>query len=284
MARKHLQAVDVDPKADLSPDSMLWRYGADRRILLFAPANGLMLNMLPGVSAAIMEQSVFWDEPIQRTLRSVPQIVNTIYDQECAHRVRDYHRDLKGVDHHGERFHALSPELYFASHAIFTYIVMTFVDTFVEPLDDAQRAALYDECRTWYLRYGVSARAMPESWAEFETYWAELCCDGLQVTPSAQRLLEHVLVSPAVTPPPYVPRSVWRVLRPIAGDNLRVLTTGPLPEPVRQTLGLPWSTTDRLRYAALVGMLRVVWPVLPGPIREITVARGSKRRALGHVA
>lgn len=272
-------STEESTKLAFGPDSLLWKHAADRRLFLLLPTTGLMLNMLPGVSAAIMEQSVFWDEPLQRTLRSVPPIVDSIYDREWAHTIRDYHRDLKGVDHHGNRFHALNPELYFASHAIFTYSFMSAVDRFVEPLDDDAKRRFYEDCKIWYLQYGVSAREMPETWEDFQAYWADLCRNGLEATPAARRLVNHVLAKPAATPPPHVPRLVWLAIRPFAGAGIRFITVGALPPEVRETLGLSWTSADRAQYAAMMTAARRVGPLLPPRIRDSARARRTRARA-----
>lgn len=93
----------VTDEGDLGPDSLLWQYAGDSRMYLVAPMTGLVLNMLPGVSAGIEQHSQFFSEPWERTMRSIPQIFETVYDQEMAEKVRDYHHHVKGTDHHGER-------------------------------------------------------------------------------------------------------------------------------------------------------------------------------------
>ena len=268
----------ADPQLD--PNGLLWTYAADRRLYLIVPATGLMLAMQPGVSAALMEQSVFFDEPLQRTMRSIAPIVDTIYNQEMAHTVRDYHRDLKGVDHHGDRFHALSPDLYFATHAVFTYSFMTFVDRFVMPLDDAAKERFYLDCKTWYLNYGVSARHMPETWAGFQDYWEDLCLHGLEDTPTARRIVNHIIGTPAKTPPGKMPRPLWILLRPLAGDGLRILATGSLPPEVRRTLGMRWSRTDQAAYNALAAASRRLGAITPAPVRESSRGRRTREQAL----
>lgn len=266
----------------LGPDSLLWRYGGDRRIYLLGPLTGLMLNMQPEVSAAIMdpELSVFFDEPWERTMRSITQIVEGVYDQDMATRIRDYHREIKGHDHHGRRFHALDPELYFASHAIFVYTVITHAELFAgsRPLTVEEKEAFYDECKTWYRSYGVSDRAMPDTWDEFVVYFEELC-RNLEATPSARRIVDGLFANGRRLRPHGVPSAVWWLVGPVVADHARLLAAGSMPPEVRQTIGLSHGRVDQIRYRALIGAINRVWPLLPERLREVPVAREAKRRS-----
>jgi uncharacterized protein (DUF2236 family) len=273
------QVVDTQPST-LGPDSMLWRYAGDSRIYLMATATGLLLNMLPGVSAGIEQHSSFFTEPWVRTLRSIPQIMETIYDPQMTRRVRDYHQDVKGIDHHGRRYHALSPELYFAAHAVFTYTIITMIDVFDHRLTDAEKRQLYRECKLWYQQYGISDRAMPEDWDGFCVYWDHLCSEVMEDTPVARAIITDVFPSKGTARPPHLPLPVYLVLRPLLADQAMLLTAALLPPAARRTMNLPYSRFDRLRFAAAAALIRNTWPRLPSALRETPRARFGKHRAL----
>lgn len=261
---------------ELGPDALLWQHAGHRSIYLMAPAAGVLQNMLPGVSTAIMEQSVFFEEPLERTMRSVSKIVQTIYDPQMAHTVRDYHRDLKGIDYHGQRFHALSPELYFAAHAVFTYTVMTAIDTFITPLDDIGRERLYGECKAWYRQYDVSQRCMPETWSDFEAYWDDLCRDHFESTPSVRRIIDELFAHPQRFRPRGTHPMAWRVMGPLVYSHSRLLTVALVPPIVREKLGLEYSRLDRFRFQAIVLAVRAA-SKMPDQATHTAASRRAKR-------
>ncbi|UFS95820.1 oxygenase MpaB family protein [Nocardia huaxiensis] len=101
----HVESVRSDAiGAPLGPGSLTWKFFGDHRAKLFLGRSGTLQNMHPAVGAALQQHSNFFDDPWDRLLRSLPKIEDSVYDPPesgAAARVRDYHRDIKGVDHHG---------------------------------------------------------------------------------------------------------------------------------------------------------------------------------------
>jgi uncharacterized protein (DUF2236 family) len=265
--------------ARLGPESPLWRSAGDWRIYLMAPGTALLQNMLPGVSAGIEQHSNAFNEPWDRIMRSIPQIQQGVFDPRMAERIREYHVTIKGTDARGERYHALSPELYFAAHAVFTYTAITVLDTFDHRLTDAEKAALYADCQTWYRCYGVSDRVMPASWPEFEVYLARLTIEGMGNTAVAA-FLTDAYVHPMTYKPPRMPAPVWRVLSPLIGSHARLLAAATIPEACRRHVGLRFNRADRVRFAAMAAAVRAVWPRLPERIRITPRALRAKQAVL----
>lgn len=268
----HQHTPSTEPER-LGPGDLVWEVGGDRRVYLMGPPAGVLQNMLPGVSAAITEQSVFFDEPWERTMRSIRQIIDSLYDPDLAVTIRDYHRDLKGVDHHGERFHALDPQLFTAAHAVFVYTVMATIETFHHRLTDAERDAVYEQTKAWYASYGVSTRALPDTWAEFTVYWDRLCSDVFEATPSAQRIVDELFRGGMDLRPKAVPRPIWWLVGPVIASHARLMTAAVLPDELRRKLGLRYSAVDRVRFAALVRGTNLAWRLVPEQRRMTQVAR-----------
>jgi uncharacterized protein (DUF2236 family) len=275
------EPADLVDQPSLGPDTLLWKYAGDSRVYLVATTAGLLQNMLPGVSAGIEQHSQFFSEPWTRTMRSIPQIMETIYDDAMAHKVRDYHHTVKGVDHHGQRYHALSPELYTAAHAVFVYTIFTVVDVFDHRLNDAERHQLYEETKIWYRRYGVSDRCLPEDWDAFATYWDDLCANGFEATPVARAIVTDILPAGAMSPrPKHFPPGLAPLLRPLLAQQAMLLTTGLLPPACRQTMGLKYTRLNRLQFETQAAFIRLLWPLLPNRFQETARVRHGKSRAL----
>jgi uncharacterized protein (DUF2236 family) len=80
-----------------------------------------MQNMHPRLGAAVEQHSTFFAGRWQRLFRSLYPIGGVVFDGDRAmstgHQARDYHRHITGVDAHGRRYSALSPETFFWAHA-----------------------------------------------------------------------------------------------------------------------------------------------------------------------
>lgn len=143
----------------LAPDSLVWRFLGDRRYELVLP-RAVSLQMLhPAVGAATVEHSQTPRRLWLHKSTTVPQLVNMAYSpRDLSTVIRAGHRHVKGVDDAGERYHALNPELFFFVHATYVDSLATMVNRLIRPLSADEHEQLYQECRVWYSRYGISPR------------------------------------------------------------------------------------------------------------------------------
>ncbi|WP_435590258.1 oxygenase MpaB family protein [Nocardia sp. bgisy118] len=279
-ARAHrIDDTNADIAPELGPGSLTWRYAGDLRLLLVTAPYGMLQLMHPAVGAGVADHSDFFVDPWDRVFRSIPEIVGTVYDSPrsgTAARVRDYHRDIGGVDHHGKRYHALNPEVYFWTHATILQGVITIAEVYDGGLTDAQRETFYQEGKTWYRRYGLSERPMPADYAAFTRYFDDMCENVLEATESARWLAGQLGVTSGLRLP-YLPGPIEAVVRPVIMSEYRVITTALLPESARDRLGLRYSAVDRARFRAAVTLIRNAWPLLPEPLRYHPRARQGMR-------
>lgn len=271
----------ADPPLD--PAALTWRYFGDTRLLLVGPRAAVLQNMLPALGQGVRDHSVFFSETSARVRRSVGPIMDTVYggpDAEATgRRVRDYHREVKGTLPDGSRYHALDPATFYWAHATFVDHLMYGIDTFVRPLTDADRRRIYAESKTWFRRYGVSDRVMPEDWEAFQAYWKRMLEEVLEPHPTARYGVGYV--TKGLPAPRRVPRALWRLISPPLNAVARFITVGGLPPRARKLLDLPWSPADERRYrrfAAVVRRLDLVWPLLPEAVRYFPHARRAFAR------
>ncbi|MET8653903.1 oxygenase MpaB family protein [Nocardia aurea] len=254
----------------LGPDSLLWKYFGDWRVMLMAPAAGIMQLMLPALGAGVTQHSDFFNEPWERIFRSIPQIAGTVYDGPeavaTAAAVRDYHRGIKGFDADGQRYHALDPETYFWAHATFVWSAIMMADIFDHRLTDAEKQRLYRESIRWYRLYGISERPMPQDWYAFRAYYDRMCAERLVVTESAAWVVRQ-LDRPDEMRLPYVPDAVWRLFGTAFMHQYRLVAAGTMPAVLRDRLGLAWGPWQRRQFRLRVALIRRVWPLLPEQLR-----------------
>lgn len=277
--------------APLGPGSILWETAGDPRGLLTGSSAGILQLMLPGLGAGVTDHSNFFDDPFDRIFRSIPPIWGSIFASDDAegdrvgHMIRDFHPDIKGTDHNGERYHALDPEVFWWAHATFTWEFFRARELFFPvPLSRAQRKQLYAESVTWYRRYGVSDRCVPTSLGEFERRFEEICATELEITPAADWVL-----NPGSGPGRAGdgfrlpgPLSLLNGLANQAGaEVLRTIVYGSMPDLVRRRFGFEWTNADRLRFLSICAALRAMDPaVRRGALSEL-FPEGTPRLAPG---
>lgn len=258
--------------APLGPGSLLWETAGDPRGLLTGTAAGIMQLMLPGLGAGVTDHSDFFDDPFDRIFRSIPAIWGSIFaadDDEGAARgrtIRDFHHDIKGVDHRGTRYHALDPDIFWWAHATFTWEFLRARELyFACPLRRAQQEQLYAETVTWYRRYGVSDRPVPPTLDAFRARFDHICRHELELTPAAQWVLDPASnpgarAAPLRLPGPLAPLS--GLASRTGADLLRVIVYGNMPDVVRRRFGFPWSHADRAAFVAVCAAIRSLEPAI----------------------
>ncbi|MCU1642837.1 MAG: hypothetical protein JWN03_3112 [Nocardia sp.] len=264
------------------PGSLLYESYGDRRGYLVAPVEGLLQLMYPPLGRGVEQHSAFSDEPLQRLFRSVPQIQATIFDgrsaAETAHRVRDFHRDIKGDMADGTRYHALDPETYFWAHATFIDAAFRTSDLyFTRSYSNEEKAAIYREGVQWWQMYGMSARVVPATYPEFREYWDHMLHKVLEPTPSARGLVDFFR-SPGSMPQPWVPNWLWRMAGPAGSQAWLRVGAGALPPVVREMFDIPWTRANQIAFDAFRTTVAYTWPAAPYPLRIMPRARAAYRR------
>lgn len=258
--------------APVGPGSLLWATAGDPRGLLTGTAAGIMQLMLPGLGAGVTDHSDFFDDPFDRIFRSIPYIWGAIFAPDDAEgdvrgrQIRDFHPDIKGVDEHGNRYHALDPEVYWWAHATFTWEFFRARELFYPfPLKRREKEQLYAETVTWYRRYGVSDRVVPPTYEAFTERFDDICRNDLELTPAVRWVLD-----PSTNPSSQAePLKLPGILAPLSGlatsmgsDLLRIMVYGNMPDILRRRFGFAWSNADRAAFVALCGTIRGLEPAI----------------------
>ena len=273
--------VRTDP---LGPDSLTWRYFGDWRGVLQGLWAGSMQNMHPGLGAGVESHSRFFSERWQRLLRSLYPIGGVVFDgaraAATAAQVRDHHRDIKGVDAQGRRYHALDPETFYWAHATFFVGTLLTAEHFMGGLDDAQRRTLFEEHRRWYALYGMSMRPVPETWEDFQAYWDHMCREVLEVNAATLAVRDLSTLDRPVSWW-WLPRLIWTLLRPGVVRTQLWVTTGLYDQAVRDRLGLTWTERDERRFRRFGRAVELAFRLVPPRRRMHPRARAGWDTALG---
>jgi uncharacterized protein (DUF2236 family) len=262
-----------DGALPLGPRSLVWRYFGDNRMYLIGPRPAVLQNMLAELGQGVYDHSTFFADTAERLRRTIPPIFNTVYgtdERNAGTEVRDFHHHVKGEMSDGSRYHALDPDTYYWAHATFVEQILYFADTFVKRLTDAEKEQIYLESKTWYRRYGVSDRAMPQTYADFVRYWDHMVDEVVVAHPSAKYGVGYV--TKGFPRPKAVHPLVWRLAAPVFNPLAAFLTTGGLPPRARDLLQLPWTDQQERRYQRFAAFWRSrpvnwMWDHLPMRLR-----------------
>ena len=198
--------TELPAPVPLGPASILGGIVTDPRISFTGFTTGLLQLMLPAVSAAVIDQGEFFKNPFDRVYRSVPRIVASVVaddSQARAVQVRDYHRDIKGVDPQGRRYHALDPDAYWWTHMCFVWGFLQAADVFRHRrLTSAEWTQYYAESVEWWRRYGMSMRLVPPDLESFLAEFDRRCAEDVEWTPAVAGALD-VKVFRAPLPAPF---------------------------------------------------------------------------------
>jgi uncharacterized protein (DUF2236 family) len=272
-----------DPFApmELGLDSLLWRW-ADQRMSLTGLTAGLLQLMHPHIGAGVIGHSDFFTDPWDRVIRSIPQILDVVYAgpgaEAAGHKVRNYHRRIKGTDYLGRPYDALAPETYWFAHATFQHSVHQIADRFSHHrVTPEERELLYREGIEWYRRYGVTMDPVPPDHAAFVTKWSRYCTDELEMTPAAERVLDMSLQGKAENLPG-LPSWTLPIQRHLLTPIFRLTQIGGLPRIVRDRFGIPWTLQNQVELDLLERFVRRTWRFLPERARCAPQGIEARRR------
>ncbi len=284
----------------LDSSSLLWRWAGDMRIAFTGGTAGLLQVMDPAIGYALIEHSNFFADPVDRVFRSLPPILGTVYDDPATGTgtmVRDLHRDIKGVQPDGVRYHALNPTTFWWAHATFQMMVEQLVDRYSHyRLTDAEREQLYAEGVQWYRRYGMTESVVPPDRAAFGREWDRYCDEVLAPNPASDHLMKvieswtipdmsaspHLPVPPALAPGArkWLPKAP---VRAALAPGLRLSIYGGLPPQVRERFGIRWTRVDEAAYAGLQRVIPLTWPLQPVPWRWHLASHAGWKRERGRL-
>jgi len=256
------------------PDSVLWRYGGDAR-LIAAGAYAILLQVAhPIVGAGVSEHSNFRSDPWGRLLRTLDYSYTMTYGGPeragaMGKRIRSMHQAISGtIPETGKPYHALEPEAYAWVHATLADSIVRGHAMLGRPMAAVEVEAFYADWRRSGRLIGIDEGDLPPSWAEFGEYFEGMVAERLSRTAAVDEVLE-ALADPARPPLRRLPEPAWRLLRVPAADNSLLITAGLLSPRLRKLFGITWTRGRAARFRLLAGASRAATPLLPGVVRNV---------------
>jgi uncharacterized protein (DUF2236 family) len=183
-------------------------------------------------------------------------------------RIREMHKQIKGVKPDSERYHALEPGAYAWVHATLAHSIVRGHELLGRPMNPADIERFYAEWRLQGELIGVRERDLPETWAEFGGYFERMVAERLERTAAVDEVLES-LKAPTRPNLPFLPEAAWRVARIPAAHQIGLITGGLLSPPLRNRFGIRWTRGQEHQLQILAAASRAATPLLPRTMRNV---------------
>jgi len=231
-----------------------------------AAANVIMqLSHLPighGVANSTVESGRADKHPVKRLRTTATYLAIALYgtDEERAYMRRETnrsHRQVRSSATDQVAYNAFDTDLQLWVAACLYWGVADMYERSFGTPDDATADALYAHSA----RLGTTLQVPASAWPADRQAFAEYFTRGIEqiefddVTAKYLRNLARFRLMP------------WPISK-IIGPFHQYVTTGYLPAPFREQLGLPWSPGKQRVHDALIGFIAKASRVLPGPVRR----------------
>jgi uncharacterized protein (DUF2236 family) len=262
-------------KTILGPDSLMWRYFGDTRVLYLLPSTTTVQVAHPSIGAGVEQHSVYKTDPWGRLERSLSLLWPVLYNtpqgvQEYGNRLREMHRNIKGTDFQGNKYHALNPELYTWVHITTYYGMLALAEFNGDKLTDEQKQQLYDEWLQFGRQMGIRDQDMPADIPSYWTYLNSMIENKLTENPATEYVMHKTYYTQREKHPnSTLSDRTWKILQTIQGNVIWKLKIGFFPESYRKKFGLKWSKLDQLQFNMISLLMRGLWPLLPERARWV---------------
>ncbi|WP_327169110.1 oxygenase MpaB family protein [Streptomyces subrutilus] len=268
------------------PGGVLWTIAGDVRALLMLPAAFTLQVAHPAVGAGVDEHSVFRTDPWGRGERSLRSVQLWVYGGEGAaeegRRVRRLHREIRGTDTRGRRYHALDPACYAWVHATGFPVYLYAGRYLLRRFTPAQERQLYREWLQVGRVLGLHDRDMPRTVEEYWVYYRRMLAEEIEPTAVAREIVATDVALPRPEAGSRAARLLLRLTWPLlrtAFLRLRAfVSAGYLPPEARAAVGLEWTPAQERGLRLLSTALRLLVPLLPERLRYLPIARAARAR------
>lgn len=213
----------------------------------------------PKVAQGVAEHSRFTENPLKRLRGTLDYIYGTTVgtpeeSEWVAGTVNRIHTYVKG-----QGYSANDPDLQLWVAATLYKSAVEIYEMTLGPMPAAMQEEFCRESALYGTLLGCPEDMWPSSVAEFEEYW-DSAVAALVVSDEAKRICHDLLYS----------RAVPFYLRPLLPVN-RLITTGLMPEHLRNEFGLVWDRRREQVFRFGVRVARLTYPRVPQRVRRLPV-------------
>ncbi len=269
----------------LGPESFSWQEFGTLRYQLMLPQAFLLQVAHPVIAAGVSKDKKYKVDPWGRARDSMELLGPVIYARpekaiESGVRLREMHRQIKGVDKNGKAYHGLDPEAY-------AWVYITGFDSsirmhefFGTAVTPATRVQMFKEFLQAGAMLGVPQRDIPQTEEAYWKHFHYIIDERLEYSEVVKDLLSVDLFRQIPKPPlRWFPEFIWRIIAPPLGWMYIKLTIATLPEKFRHKLGINYSKFDAALFRGFAWCVRKFYPLLPQFLRYLPFAKVAMKDA-----
>jgi uncharacterized protein (DUF2236 family) len=260
--------------------SITWHVNRESAVFLGAGRAALLQLAHPWVAVALAQHSTLLNDAIGRFHSTFRVIYTMLFGTraqavEASRRLYQRHTSIRGELPHAIGTHAQGEHYEANEVAALRWVYATLVEGAVlayefvlPPLSPGEREQYYLESKRMASLFGIAAGELPQDWAAFSRYFAEML-DSPQLGVDANALaLSRSVLSGAGTwiHPPH-----W----------YRVLTAFWMPPRLRAAFGLPFSAREQQAVDQAARWLPRIYPRLPKILRFVGPFHEAEARLRG---
>ena len=163
---------------------------------------------------------------------------------DVAHGLHELHRPIAGTMPDGTPYHAWNKDVWNWTWGSILKGGLDIADEFGIFRDVSEREQGYRALNEIGRRYGV--RSLPETYAEFCTYWQPIVDSELAVGPEVRFIVDNALHPPKPRGWGRMPEPVWRVVSLPLTRTLRVGVLAGVPAKFHAEMGLRTTVVDSI--------------------------------------
>ncbi len=277
------------PPVPLGPDSLTWKDFGSYLYHLMLPEAFILQSAHPVIDAAVGKDKKYKHDPWGRAKGSVALLWPVVYSRpdkaiEMGIRLRELHRQIKGVDATGKPYHALDPEAYSWVHITGFDSSIRMYEYFGTPVSSAQRQQMFEEWKQMGAMLGIHERHIPQTeeayWIHFNKIIDERLINGEVI----KDLLAPDYFSSYPKPEELsrLPNFLWQLMIRPTGWLLHKVAIATLPENFRQRFGVRYTKRDRQFFKVFCWAVRTLYPLVPQSRRYIPLAQRAINDARKH--
>ncbi len=255
---------------DRGPGWITWEINRELFVLLGGPAAAVLQVAHPVVARGVAAHSRFREDSAGRLARTLQAVYAVTFgsDKEVERTRREVARAHRAV--RGEGYSAFDPEAQRWVLATLIWCSVSLYERWIRKLCPEERERLLEENQLFAEAFGLAARDLWGSWAEFENYWhATLQSPELGALAASREITRAVLM----------PRTPWslRLFSPLWVALARPF----FPAPLAERLDFPTSVWEGPGWRFLDWFMPRFWTRLPGGLRFAPAYRSALRRLEG---
>ena len=273
--RKHHQP-ELRP---LGPESNTWRDFGSYRFHLMLPQAFVLQSAHPVIDAAVSKEKKYKLDPWGRAKGSTKLLWPVVYSRpdkaiEMGHRLRELHREIKGTDKDGTRYHALDPEAYSWVHITGFDATLRMYEYFGTRLSREQREAMFGEWKQMGALLGIHEKHIPQTQDEYWKHFDYIIEQRLEWGDVLDDLMDPGFYAAYPRPEELkkLPMPIFRLLMKAMGWFMHKITIATLPETFRRRFDVRFSKTDQRLFRLFAWSVRTFYPLVPERLQYIPLA------------